>query len=473
MKDQATHHDLVKSLPANLLDSKRIDLFTESARKVRSYAGYASFESKKYSGTQNHLFYWFFESQSCSPQLPASEQKELIESTPLLIWLNGGPGASSLLGLFLENGPFRISDDDTATITANPYSWNQKAHVIFWDQPVGTGYSYSEAGEYAGSEKELSKMFYEALQGFFELHPEYLECPLYVTGESYAGKYVPFIAREIHRRNQGKRKHDDPKHKPYPRLNLQGIAVGDGWMKPELEIQVFIDFSYTTGFIGTHQKAELEKRYRHFVKVLRKGHMARACELGNAIVGDVLRLAGNPDLYDARRWHDIPMGAIGPYLDSEAVKEALGVPEDVKWQSADDQGPVSEHLQDDNMADCTFLFSKLLKKGYRLLFYTGNFDMACGYLSTEIMLYHLKKWKDPEDDEAWKVADRKIWTYGQGDPMGFVKRHKNLTQVSLTGSGHEVPAYKPLVSREMLYNWLFEDKDEDNFPGYVPHLSQG
>ncbi|PIO61181.1 serine carboxypeptidase [Teladorsagia circumcincta] len=65
---------------------------------------------------------------------------------PLLLWLNGGPGSSSLEGLFLENGPFRIGKDGK-TITRNPYAWNQFANVLYLESPVGVGYSYSTDGD--------------------------------------------------------------------------------------------------------------------------------------------------------------------------------------------------------------------------------------------------------------------------------------------------------------------------------------
>ena len=50
---------------------------------------------------------------------------------PLVVWLNGGPGCSSMLGLFIENGPFTINDN--LNLTTNPYSWNNNANVIYVD----------------------------------------------------------------------------------------------------------------------------------------------------------------------------------------------------------------------------------------------------------------------------------------------------------------------------------------------------
>ncbi|WP_431041064.1 S10 family serine carboxypeptidase-like protein [Streptomyces sp. P1-3] len=448
--------DLVTSIPANILNTQRIDFCTKDTKKARSYAGHVHIDSTEHPGTENHLFYWFFESQTCNPNVAVHDQQELISRTPLLIWLNGGPGASSLLGLFLENGPLSIADDAAGTVSVNPDTWNQEAHVVFWDQPVGTGYSYSDVGEYVQDEPTLSRMFWEGLQKFFDLHPEYAQCPLYVCGESYAGKYVPAIALEIHQqnhRNAGGR-----------RLNLQGISVGNGWIKPELSLRAMVDYVYMTGFLGISQKNSLYDHYADFQTALHEGRMEEATKLGNDLVARTLAYGGNFDLYDVRRWDDLPMGALRAYLDSEELKKSLHVATDVPWQCADNAGPVAEWLVKDNMADCSGLYTKIIDKGYKALLYTGNFDTACGYQSTEEILDDLMKHKGEHEHAEWRNAPRLIWTQAQGNPKGFVRRHGNLTQVSLPDSGHQVPAYQPRICREMLYNWLFDRP----FPGYDP-----
>ncbi len=92
---------------------------------VTQYSGYLDISETK------HLFFWFSESR----RKPASD--------PLLLWLNGGPGCSSTTGLLFELGPCLVSDKGMNT-THNPSSWTEAANVIFLDQPVGVGYSYSD-----------------------------------------------------------------------------------------------------------------------------------------------------------------------------------------------------------------------------------------------------------------------------------------------------------------------------------------
>ncbi|PPJ53893.1 hypothetical protein CBER1_04600 [Cercospora berteroae] len=74
-------------------------------------------------------FFWYFESR-----------KDPVNA-PLVIWINGGPGSSSMLGLLAENGPCTVNSDSNST-TLNPWSWNNEANVLYLDQPVGVGFSF-------------------------------------------------------------------------------------------------------------------------------------------------------------------------------------------------------------------------------------------------------------------------------------------------------------------------------------------
>ena len=162
---------------------------------------------------QRHLFYWFFESRND----PSTD--------PLLIWLTGGPGCSSMLALMVENGPYHVQSD--MSLTENPYSWNNNASVIWIDQPSSTGYSYDSAGgELVYDEDTIANDLYEFMQYFLGNNTKYSKLDFYVTGESYAGHYVPHFARTIF----------DNNNKLAPgaiEINLQGIAIGDGLVDPE------------------------------------------------------------------------------------------------------------------------------------------------------------------------------------------------------------------------------------------------
>lgn len=157
------------------------------------------------------MFFWFFPAQNG------------IQTSPVILWLQGGPGATSLFGLFNEHGPIQV--DENGTLTERPISWNKNYHLLYIDNPVGTGFSFTENIQgYAQSQDDVARDLYSALSQFFQIYTDYAFSPFYVTGESYAGKYVPTISYKIHVENR------NPQRKIT--INLQGLAMGNGWTDP-------------------------------------------------------------------------------------------------------------------------------------------------------------------------------------------------------------------------------------------------
>jgi len=113
-----------------------------------------------------NLFYWMFESQG-NPK-----------TDPLVLWMTGGPGCSSELALFFENGPYTV--DANGNLTPNPFSWNKNANLIYIDQPVGTGFSYASS-DYIHDEAQVAQEMYSFLQLFLQQYPQYAKLPFFVT----------------------------------------------------------------------------------------------------------------------------------------------------------------------------------------------------------------------------------------------------------------------------------------------------
>ena len=127
------------------------------------------------------------------------------------MWLSGGPGCSSLLGLFIELGPARI--DKHLNVVNNPYAWNSNASVIFLDQPVNTGLYYS--GSSVTNTIAAGRDVYALLTLFFKQFPEYAQQDFHIAGESYAGHYIPVFATEILRHKKRN-------------INLKSLLIGNG-----------------------------------------------------------------------------------------------------------------------------------------------------------------------------------------------------------------------------------------------------
>ncbi|EJU01828.1 alpha/beta-hydrolase [Dacryopinax primogenitus] len=127
------------------------------------------------------LFFWYWPSTASGG------------SESLTIWLNGGPGCSSLTGFLMENGPISCKSGDAPVL--NPYGWTTASDMIYIDQPVGTGYSVGTND--ITTMTQLADQFYGFLENFYENFPALLQKPLTLAGESYSGKYLPYIAQRI------------------------------------------------------------------------------------------------------------------------------------------------------------------------------------------------------------------------------------------------------------------------------------
>ncbi|KAL3211783.1 hypothetical protein MRX96_036260 [Rhipicephalus microplus] len=138
-------------------------------------------EAKSYSRYNSNLFFWF---------VPSLRDPE---NDPVILWMQGGPGTSSLLGFFNEHGPYYLSDDGNEAAFRD-LTWAKRYSMLYVDQPVGTGYSYTEndAG-YARNQTEVGRDMFEFLQQFFTMFGELAQNDFYIAGESYAGKYVPTV----------------------------------------------------------------------------------------------------------------------------------------------------------------------------------------------------------------------------------------------------------------------------------------
>ena len=179
------------------------------------------------------MFYMYFSSRS-EPSTAANE--------PLVLWMTGGPGCSSELAVFYENGPFRIEDD--LTLSDNPFGWDVGHNVLFIDQPVGTGFSFTtDPSDDVTSEKQVADDVLDFLLEFLASKPELLQNDLFITGESYAGHYVPAVASRIveHNGNSGRKT---------AALNLKGIAIGNGLTDPGIQYGAYADYAASKNLIG-------------------------------------------------------------------------------------------------------------------------------------------------------------------------------------------------------------------------------
>ncbi len=208
----------------------------------------APLPSKQYSGylpvgRTKQLHYWLVEAENAP------------DSAPLVLWLNGGPGCSSLDGFIYEHGPFRTDPDDPTKLVRFAHTWAQHAHMLYLEAPAGVGFSYStDAADYRTDDDQTASDSAEAMQAFFAAFPRYREHAFFIAGESYAGVYVPTLAEAILAlADRG----------AWEGAELRGIAVGNGCSGTEVGVcggqRWAFDTSYLMGtaLVAPQLKAQL------------------------------------------------------------------------------------------------------------------------------------------------------------------------------------------------------------------------
>lgn len=454
----------------------------------KQYSGYLEADDNK--PTNRFWHYWFVESQSD----PAKD--------PLVLWLNGGPGCSSLLGLLTELGPFSIAAN--GQIQDNPYAWNKRANVIFMESPAGVGFSYAVDGDIKADDDTTAKQNHLALRSFLRKFPQFKGRPLYLTGESYGGVYLPTLAVLVDQD---------------PELNLKGVAVGNGYLDANKLAESLILFAYYHGLYGSTTWASLGKHCcqgkeptRGTCQILDPNRSAKCSEVVQQITSSILDTGLNPyNLYDKCAQPDsssslLKSSALQPigresfdksllvsvfnsttsrpkrrrfqanvrnygqkfevlrgdppctddkvtidYLNRPEVKSALHIPEALTQAfTTCFDGIQYTMIYPASKTGLAPQINKLIDspRNLTLLVYNGDTDMMCNFFGDEWFV----------DDLGREVlADYAPW-HVDGQVAGFVKHYEGITYMTVKGSGHMVPTDRPAEALHMFNIFLYGHK---------------
>ncbi|KAK9091672.1 hypothetical protein Sjap_024849 [Stephania japonica] len=386
------------------------------------------------SNSSSSIYFAFYEAQK--PVLP-------LPQTPLLVWLQGGPGCSSMIGNFFELGPWRVANSNSLPVLKpNPGAWNHMFGLVFLDNPIGTGFSIAATTEEIPRDQEtVAKHLFIALKSFILLNPSFKSRPIYITGESYAGKYVPAIGSYILQQNS---------RLPLSRkVNLKGVAIGNGLTDPEIQVTTHAITGYYTGLINAKQKKQLAEMQTKAVSLTRAGKWIDAVEARGEVLDNLQNMTGLATLYDLRRKTPYELELVVELLENDYVKEALGVNKSVVWEAC--SRVVADALQDDVMKSVRFMVEDILKKKTRVLLYQGQFDLQDGVVSNEAWIKKMK-WNGLE---RFLNADRKVWEV-KGEVAGYVQTWGALSEVVVSGAGHPVPADQAVNSQALIQDWVLQ-----------------
>jgi len=396
---------------------------------VTQHSGYITVNTQVDNG--GHIFFWMFESR----QNPKTD--------PLVLWMTGGPGCSSELAIFMEQGPYRV-DENSGAVSSNAYAWNAIANVIFVDQPVGTGFSYADNDDdYVTGEPEIAEDMYQFLQGFFSKYPQYQGLDFYVTGESYAGHFVPAVSSRIFKANQNG-------EGPY-KIPLKGFAIGNGLVNAAAQYRDYAPFSLDNGLIEQSDADYIQKQLLPKCQKDMASNSSNSQGDCNAITDYIIQTAGGFNYYDIRKQCDGPlcynMDQIDNLLSQRSVQKSLGVSPNADWQECN--GQIGDMLDSfDWFLNCANYIPPMLEAGIRALVYSGKEDFICNWYGGRDWVAAMP-WSGQSSMQSQIPNHMSNWVLN-GSTAGEFASSGPLTFLAIEKAGHMVPMDQPQVALEML-----------------------
>ncbi|KAL6594032.1 hypothetical protein ACP70R_048933 [Stipagrostis hirtigluma subsp. patula] len=389
------------------------------------YAGYVTVDAT----SGKALFYYF------------AEAAEDPSTKPLILWLNGGPGCSSLVGAMLEIGPFFVSRDNE-TLYTNKYAWNNVANILFLESPAGVGFSYSNrTSDYNNTgDKSTAADAYTFLINWIERFPEYKGHSFFIAGESYSGHYIPQLANTILSNN---------KITNATTINLKGVSIGIAYLDDDTNTRATIDYFWTHAMISKETHQAVQKRCSF------NGTYTGNCRTAIAAAYTEKGLIDQYNIYASFCWN-----ASNPQQQPVSVTNTdpcaryfmtsyLNRPEVQKALHANTTGLKQPWSQCKNWKDAQISMlpsiKQLVSSGVSMWLYSSDIDAVCPVTST---MYSLDILGLPINSSG------RPW-YSDDDEVGcYVVGYKGLVFATVRGAGHMVPTYQPKRALTMFSSFL-------------------
>ncbi|KAJ1977016.1 Cell death protease [Dimargaris verticillata] len=398
------------------------------------------------------MFFWLVYNTTALP--PKAHPSH--PNRKLLVWFNGGPGCTSLDGVFLENGPYAFTENND--VGRREWSLTRSAVMLYIDQPLGTGYSYARTQSYSRTYEQSTAVFAQFLANFYTLFPELKPFGLYLGGESQAGVYLPYIAQELLRRTQ-----ENVNGYAFP---LKGLIIGNGWIDPLHQYPAVFEFSKAHQLHAT----SIEPKVNGLLAKCMHDYESRTPRIGNTVcehyVTQFLKLSSPEpgkcyNTYDYRLIDSYPSCGMNwppkiheftKYFRDPDVWRALHVDRQTWSNWIECNTKVGHYLENTTERPGVTLLPELLEQ-LPILFVAGDKDILCNYMGVEAMV----------DNMHWNgqtgFRRQGLWTWEVADqPAGYYMADRNLTYVRLFNASHMAGVDKPRELYDLMTRFMHTDR---------------
>ena len=390
------------------------------------------------------------------------EAEKNAKKAPIMFWTNGGPGCSGLMGLFEEFGPVRPTRD--GKLKYNPFTWTKFANIVFVEQPIGVGFSWSHhKTDYKSNDTLSAKDNLIFTLNFLKHFPEFKRNKLYLISESYGGHYIPLWADQIVKYN---------KRYVKDKLNFKGFMIGNPYVNYASGNKAQIETYWGHQRIPLHLWKKFKKQKCHTQKKWKKQHLYKCQEIAYKIEDKVGKhnpyalsypicvseqqnilasICKKKNRTLKKKYTPCLDNYTKKYLNRNDVKKAIHAKKlKVKWKACSDSVKYKNH--DSHHSQVPIINKMLNDKDLMHLdvfIISGTNDSICGTTATQ-------EWIDTLD-----IKPKKIWRqyFINKEPSGYLStykadKHKTFTFATVNGAGHEVPMYKPEAAFHLMKKFL-------------------
>ncbi|KAL0578369.1 hypothetical protein V5O48_003621 [Marasmius crinis-equi] len=392
---------------------RKTDLCNDTAQ---AYTGYIDIGAR-------HFFFYFFESRA-NP-----------ETDDVIFWTNGGPGGSAAIGLFVELGPCAILNENAVGRRVD--SWSNHANLLFVDQPIGTGFSFAEYGEYVDTTEEAALDMAVFVTRFFEHFSKFQGNGFHFAGESYAGRFLPVFASTLYDQI------------PYlaqlglPPVNLTSVMIGQpslivGWRLDGLTLVPISELDTDPIRCEGLNPYDVSGKTCDWEQEMCYPEMGS--ELFQVAPGTYRNADGT-----------LNCSYVTSFLNLPSTRALLGIDPSFRSNftsvSMDVYNAFDEQL--DQYKRTPLHVAALLERGVRVLVYVGNYDWICNWVGNERWTRGLE-WSGQEEFISTPLRE---WHFG-GKRAGITRNAGPFTFATIDGGGHLAPMDKPRESVELIRRWI-------------------